>query len=85
MSIQNIQVQKQYKSKDNSITYGYSKQNLKWNFQIGAKTFLFKCSGAEVAHKVAGIVSGGWKRAQKTNSNRLDNMAIGQLRKINVY
>lgn len=66
-----------------NITYYFSRENRKWTFravngQLHA-TFYFVCGGSAVAHKVARIIAGAFKR---TKQLAIDNLARANMTQV---
>lgn len=59
------------------VTYGYVKSYRKWAFVTPTIERLEACKGQEVAHKVASVIAGSFKRCGK-----LDNLARANISKL---
>lgn len=59
------------------VTYGYVKRYRKWAFNTPTVVRLEACKGQEVAHKVAKVIAGSFKR-----SGKLDNLARANISKL---
>jgi hypothetical protein len=64
------------------VQYGYSLKTKGWEFKVsGPTTFTLvrHCKGSEVAHKVAHIVNGSFKRV-----GQLDNLARANIDRLTI-
>lgn len=59
------------------VTYGYKKAFRKWSFVTPTVELIQPCKGQEVAHKIASVVAGSFKRCGK-----LDNLARANITKL---
>lgn len=66
-----------------NITYYFSHENRKWTFRAvngqTHATFYFVCGGAQIAHKVARILTGAFKRTKQLAIDNLARANVAQL------
>jgi hypothetical protein len=63
-----------------SVNYGYKLAYKGWEFKVNGDnnfTLIRHCKGSEVAHKIAHIVNGSFKRA-----GQLDNLARANINRL---